>query len=87
MNGVSKKADPSDWGTQIVRFLAGQLTETQLIDLAAKDEGKLTDADGFIGVKYLLDGDRMLVHFQWDREHGSHSHIAHQLARTEYAKF
>ena len=60
--------------------------ETKLLELAKGDD--LTDAHAFIGVKSLLDGDRKnaIVHFQWDREHGGHSRIAHQLARVEYAR-
>jgi len=74
--------------TNLLRFLAAEITAEKFLEVAKNDELLLTDAHALIGTKNLLDGDRRtaIVHFKWDQEHGSHERILHQLARTEYAR-
>lgn len=83
-----KSQKPGVWGMEVLRFLAGQMNESKLLELAKDDQMHTTDAHAFIGVKSLLDGDRKNAekHFKWDKEHGSHTRIAHQLARTEFVR-
>lgn len=83
-----KHVKAGEWHTQILSFLAGDISPERFLELAKNDKYQLTDAHSLIGTKFLLDGDRKnaAVHFKWDQENGSHEMIFHQLARTEYAR-
>ncbi len=72
------------WPYPAVKFLRGDIDETQLLKLATDDD-KQTDARCFLGLDHALKGrkDEALTHFRWVKEHGNPTFIEYTIAVAE----
>lgn len=78
------KTDAAAWPRPVFKYLAGELTEAELLKLA-DDNDKLTEAHTYIGLDLSLKGRRedALPHLRWVRENGNRRFVEYPLAVTE----
>jgi tetratricopeptide (TPR) repeat protein len=72
-----------NWPVPILRYLKGDLSERQLLDLASNDKQK-NEAHAFVGVDRVLLGDQEKgsAHLRWASEHARPGSIAGDVARA-----
>jgi tetratricopeptide (TPR) repeat protein len=72
------------WPIAAVRFLNGEIEESELLKLAT-DEDKRTEAHCYLGLDHALRGrkDQAIAHFRWVKEHGNTSFVEYTIAVAE----
>jgi lipoprotein NlpI len=81
---AAKKCDPDKWTYSIIRYLKGDLSGDELLQLATNNDKK-TEAYAYIGMDLLLKGkrDEARTHFNWVKEYGNRRFLEYPLALEE----
>ena len=78
------KCDTSAWPYPIVRFLNGEIDESELL-AGQSENARRTDVHCFVGLELLARGkkDQALVHLRWVKSHGNPDSMETALAVSE----
>jgi hypothetical protein len=81
---LAAKVDATKWSYPIVRYLRGEVTESELLAQAVDDD-KRTDAHGYLGFDAMLRGQSgpAMEHFRWVRDHGNPDYLPYTIALAE----
>jgi tetratricopeptide (TPR) repeat protein len=81
---AAKGVKHGDWTESVLMFLQGRLGEASFLS-HARDISQQTEARTYIGLAKLQAGDGAAAraHFEWVRDHGSHSSVEYELALHE----
>ena len=87
LDAAAKKSDTATWAYPIIKFMRGELSGEELLNLA-QDNGQKTEAHVYIGLDDLLKGDRDAArkHFAWAKEHGNKRYLEYPLALAELTR-
>jgi tetratricopeptide (TPR) repeat protein len=80
----SRRFNPSEWSSQVMKYLSGALSAEELLQLAG-DNDKKTEAHAYIGMVLSLSGNHQeaLRHLKWVRERGTRTFFEYELADYE----
>ncbi len=78
------KIKPGSWPYSIIRYLKGEVSGDELLQLAT-DNDKKTEAHAYMGMDLLLKGknDEARTHFEWVKEYGNKRFFEYPLAIEE----
>ena len=81
------RCEEAAWPAALLRYLAGQLPEPELLALAT-DTSKRTEAETWIALRLITDGQRpdAWPHLEWVRDHGPKDFFEYDLAVGELAR-
>lgn len=84
LNDAASKCDTAEWPYPVIRYLSGELKESDLFSLAA-DNDKQTEAHAYIGLDLSLKGNTKaaLDHLKWVKENGNKNFVEYTLALAE----
>jgi tetratricopeptide (TPR) repeat protein len=85
LDEISSHNEASSWISAIVTFLQGKRAADVFLSKAGKDEGLLTEAHAYIGIKANIDGERedALKHLTWVKERGKKDYTEYGLTLGE----
>jgi len=84
LDEAKKKLNPANWPYPVVRYLKGEISGEELLQLAT-DNDKRTEAHAYLGMDLLLKGrtDEARTHLEWVKEYGNKRFYEYPLAVEE----
>ena len=81
---ASKKSNTNTWIYSVIRYLSGEISEQELMQLAV-DNDKKTEAHAYLGMDLLLKGktEDARKHFEWVKDFGNKRFTEYPLAVEE----
>ncbi len=81
---ATDKGKAGSWPYNIIRYLKGEVTGDELLQLATDNDRK-TEARTYMGMDLLLKGkkDEARIHFEWVKEYGNKRFFEYPLAMEE----
>src|SRR5262249_39539406 len=84
LDEAANNVNPSKWPFDIIRYLKGERSAEELLQLANNNDQK-TEAHAYMGMDLLLKGknDEARQHFDWVKEYGNRRFFEYPLAMEE----
>jgi len=82
---ATKKINSGTWAYNIILYIKGEITGEALLQLAAANNDKKTEAHAYMGMDLLLKGkaDEARTHFSWVKDYGNKRFYEYPLAVEE----
>lgn len=79
----AKNAQVADaWPTPAIQYFHGDITQEKFLRSAQGNNGKMTEAQCYLGIANLLNGEKQLAtkHLQWVSENGRKDYVEYEIA-------